>query len=210
MHNNVSGEQQTASLEVDPRFWSGGTINTVTTYLSVPETLDEGTYSLGLWMPDVEASLRNDVRYSIQFANVGVWDPVSGINWLTDSLVVSQAAPGPLYEGLTEFAEVTDLSELQVTGDLDDDGDADGADMLMWQRGERADVLRASDLDAWRENFGSARDFTFMNLPGDDALIWRRLLGGRVAVEAMAGVPEPTDLLLLLIAAVGAPFARRR
>jgi hypothetical protein len=161
--NNASGEQQTASLEVDPRFWSGGTTNTVTAYLAVPESLAEGTYSLGLWMPDLEESLRTDVRYSIRFANVGLWDPATGINSLTDSLVVSQAAPGPQYENLTQFAEVTDLESLRLSGDFDGDGVVDGADFLMWQRGESPHGVEAAGLETWRANYGYPKDLAIGN-----------------------------------------------
>ncbi len=41
-------------------------------------------------------------------------------------------------------------------GDFDDDGDVDGFDFLMWQRGESPNPLSPSDLLAWQTNYGAA------------------------------------------------------
>lgn len=71
-------------------------------------------------------------------------------------------------------------------GDFDLDGDVDGADFLVWQRGGSPNPLSAADLATWKGGFGSA--------------------------EAVAGaVPEPGTLGLAL-AAVGvvAGCTRRR
>jgi len=40
-------------------------------------------------------------------------------------------------------------------GDIDVDGDVDGADFLLWQRGDSPNPLSATDLALWEENFGS-------------------------------------------------------
>jgi hypothetical protein len=71
-------------------------------------------------------------------------------------------------------------------GDFDLDGDVDGADFLVWQRGGSPNPLSAADLAIWKGGFGSA--------------------------EAVAGaVPEPGTLGLALAAvAVGAGCTRRR
>lgn len=42
-----------------------------------------------------------------------------------------------------------------IPGDFDSDGDVDGADFLMWQRGEISNPPNQSDLDDWQEHFGT-------------------------------------------------------
>lgn len=90
------------------------------------------------------------------------------------------------------FAFVDFLSDLTapstgLAGDFDNDGDADGADFLAWQRGFPA-TFSAGDLADWQGNFG-------------------------VAANAAAGeaVPEPTTAAALLIAAsMGVVALQRR
>jgi hypothetical protein len=71
-------------------------------------------------------------------------------------------------------------------GDFDLDGDVDGRDFLVWQRGGSPNPRSAADLALWKTNFGTA-------------------------VAAAGAVPEPGSLVLAL-AALGmvAAAARRR
>ncbi len=71
---------QTLPVEsVDPRRWLPGD-HTVSLRITLPETLPEGTYTLALWLPDKYENLRSDPRYSIRFANEGVWNEEKGWN----------------------------------------------------------------------------------------------------------------------------------
>ncbi|MDZ4656073.1 MAG: DUF4832 domain-containing protein [Bythopirellula sp.] len=119
LKNNSTGVISSAPLQIDPRFWSGGTSNDVQALLSVPDDMPEGTYTVGIKMPDLAASLRNDVRYSIRFANDGVWDSVTGINVLKTDLQITSTAPGASYQVGAEFEEVQDTSILLLAGDFD-------------------------------------------------------------------------------------------
>jgi len=65
---------------LDCFLWSGGTSSQIEAYLSILADMEEGTYTVGLWIPDAENSLRNDVRYAVRFANTGVWDGDTGIH----------------------------------------------------------------------------------------------------------------------------------
>lgn len=134
LENNTTGEISAAPLQVDPRFWSGGSTNQVETVLAVPDDMVEGSYTVGIRMPDIEESLHDDVRYSIQFANQGVWDADEGINVLKTNLQISEEAAGAAYQVGEEFAEVLDPDALLLAGDFDVDGDVDGSDFLTWQR----------------------------------------------------------------------------
>jgi hypothetical protein len=43
-----------------------------------------------------------------------------------------------------------------LTGDFDNDGDVDGRDFLVWQRGGSPNALNAGDLADWQANYGAA------------------------------------------------------
>jgi hypothetical protein len=70
-----------------------------------------------------------------------------------------------------------------LSGDFDGDGDVDGRDFLVWQRGGSPNALSAGDLAAWQTNYGAPP-----------------------LTANLASVPEPSALLLLVcgMAACGA------
>jgi hypothetical protein len=70
-------------------------------------------------------------------------------------------------------------------GDFDNDGDVDGRDFLVWQRGDSPSPLSAGDLAEWQNAYG---------------------MGGLSAVS----VPEPTSIVLLFGTIVGSVLVRRR
>ena len=72
-------------------------------------------------------------------------------------------------------------------GDFDFDGDVDGADFLIWQRGGSPNPLSASDLADWRANYGT---------------------GSSVATNV--AVPEPVSDLLAIAGTVIICLSRRR
>ncbi len=192
LRNNTTGAVVTAALAADPRFWSGGTTQNLATQLVLPNGLAEGTYTVALWMPDKETSLRSDVRYAIRFANQGVWEASTGYNVLTNSLSVSAAAPGPNFVGVTALAEAANLASLVLAGDYNRDGAVDAADFTTWRDGLGGSVLTpfagadgngnsqidAADLAVWSANFG-------VTLPASSA--------------AANAVPEPAALVMVLV-----------
>jgi hypothetical protein len=74
-----------------------------------------------------------------------------------------------------EYMEIR-LAAPGVPGDFDEDGDVDGRDFLVWQRGGSPTPLSASDLATWKANYGT---------------------GTLSAVSA--AVPEPSSALLLTL-----------
>lgn len=92
---------------------------------------------------------------------------LSGMNWITSQLYTT----GTLLVALP--------------GDFDADGDVDGRDFLIWQRGGSPDPLSAGDLNDWKANYG---------------------LGALSA--ASTAVPEPGGLLLALLGIY--PLSRKR
>jgi len=79
----------------------------------------------------------------------------------------------------------TGVLSVGYRGDFDFDGDVDGRDFLIWQRGGSPTALNASDLADWQGNYGV----------------------GTVTAEATA-VPEPCAGILALFLGLG--FCMRR
>ena len=67
-------------LKSDPRYWMPGTTVVYQT-IDIPSGIS-GTVKLYLNLPDPCATLHNDPRYSIRFANAKVWDEDTGYNLL--------------------------------------------------------------------------------------------------------------------------------
>ena len=72
--------------------------------------------------------------------------------------------------------------------DFDNDGDVDGYDFLIWQRGGTIPPLGTAELVLWQTKYGS-------NMP--------------LTASAHA-VPEPTTWILIALAVAGGNLTRRR
>jgi hypothetical protein len=57
-----------------------------------------------------------------------------------------------------EWAELNFESMFALAGDYDLDGDVDGRDFLVWQRGASPNPLSAGDLADWQNNYGGGQD----------------------------------------------------
>jgi endonuclease/exonuclease/phosphatase family metal-dependent hydrolase len=58
-----------------------------------------------------------------------------------------------------------DLNYSNQPGDFDFDGDVDGRDFLMWQRGESSDPLSMDDLADWQANYGAGFFLAYAAVP---------------------------------------------
>jgi hypothetical protein len=96
--------------------------------------------------------------------------------------------PSRLYFGGDDSVTFKDfsvvVSDVGQEGDFDEDGDVDGRDFLVWQRGSSTNPLSAGDLADWQANYGA---------------------GG---LAAIASIPEPGSALLLVLGAI-AGMARK-
>ena len=73
------------------------------------------------------------------------------------------------------------VSEAGIAGDFDEDGDVDGDDFLIWQRGDSPNPFSQNDLDDWEENYGTSNDVNSISTASSSAV-----------------VPEPEGLVLVL------------
>ena len=79
-------------LQTDPRRWlPNGETAVINETIMLPDDMPVGTYSLHLYMPDAYASIADDPRYAIRFANVGTWDAETGMNSLNASIQVTDS-----------------------------------------------------------------------------------------------------------------------
>jgi hypothetical protein len=97
--------------DVDPRRWppEAGS-RSFTRGLTVPTAA--GTYTLALWLPDKEPSIRDNPKFAVRFANTvnsgaaTVWNATEGYNVITTSFVIGSA---PLNPGTIDGAFTTTL-----------------------------------------------------------------------------------------------------
>jgi hypothetical protein len=83
----------------DPRKWSSGTEQIVTANITLPADIKAGNYDLFLHLPDPQPTLYGRPQYSIQLANLNVWDATTGYNSFQHTVNIvrggSTPAPGP-------------------------------------------------------------------------------------------------------------------
>lgn len=80
-------------LVSDPRRWlPNGETTVISETVTIPKDVPVGSYDLYLYMPDAYASIADDPRYAIRFANVGTWDAETGMNRLNASMQVTAGA----------------------------------------------------------------------------------------------------------------------
>lgn len=76
-------------LPTDPRTWYPELASiTINGTIDIPSSVAEGTYRLYLHLPDACASIANDARYAIRFANTNMWDKETGWNDLNATIQV--------------------------------------------------------------------------------------------------------------------------
>jgi len=89
LRNTSTGAVFLLPLNADPRRWLPGSTITVNQSLTLPSTLPAGSYAMLLALPDAASNLAPLPSYSIQFANVGLWEASTGFNSLKTTLVVT-------------------------------------------------------------------------------------------------------------------------
>jgi hypothetical protein len=115
-------------------------------------------------------------------------------SWLLVGVVDDR--PGDL-DSLSANTVVAFTATANVTGDFDADGDADGADLMRWQRGLGKTIgSKLADGDGDRDGDVDAADLA----------VWK----GDFAVPASAAVPEPSTLAMAAAALMSLGMRRRR
>ena len=119
-------------LQSDLRTWRPNGINkSINENVTIPEDLPAGEYELLLHLPDAYATLANDPRYAIRFANKNTWEPATGYNKLNATVTVTtqqtpvdppqppQPGDATLLPATLNKANVTDVSDDMTWYDTD-------------------------------------------------------------------------------------------
>lgn len=98
-----SSKEYRLALSSDPRTWlPNGVVSEAKDSLTIPAEAEEGIYQIYLYLPDAYASLADDPRYAVRFANEGVWNSETGMNALGATVEIKAAGepdPDPDPEG---------------------------------------------------------------------------------------------------------------
>lgn len=88
MRNDLTTNEDTINLNLDPRFWLPNNTHSVTTNIPLPGSVVPGDYSIFLYLPDLEPTLSDRPEYSIRLANTSVWESSTGYNDLLHTFAV--------------------------------------------------------------------------------------------------------------------------
>ena len=102
------------------------------------------------------------------------------------------------FSNLLVTGELSVVSAIAENADFDGDGDVDGQDFLIWQRGFGSPASLATG-DA--NNDG--------NVDADDLAIWQTQYGGMLELAANVAIPEPCTAYLTAIASMAVFMMRR-
>ncbi|MCD4652168.1 MAG: DUF4832 domain-containing protein [Candidatus Cloacimonetes bacterium] len=97
-NNSVIAEYQLTE-NADPRRWlpEDGVV-TLGEPIRIPDTLSQSEVTFALYMPDEAVSIQYRPDYSVQFANIGVWDPIHGHNVLLNVVNIKDWLKGDFNE----------------------------------------------------------------------------------------------------------------
>ena len=96
-------ERYNILLPTDPRLWSPSNTSLINLHLKLPAGIVSGNYKLAFWLPDGYDSLKEDSRFSVQFANDMIWDEENGYNVIGDIKINSTSIDESNQNNSTEF-----------------------------------------------------------------------------------------------------------
>ena len=178
--SNVNGA---TSVAFDVRFDDSFPNNPTFTKFAVHFSDDQGTFydaegasfngtpeigTTGTVTIPLSSMVDNTSSQSLASAGLAV-----GTNFLRIGIATNTNGAG-IYQ-IDNFRVIRPLGS--DSGDFDEDGDVDGNDFLVWQRGGSPNPLSPADLALWREQYGMSPS----------------------VVAAAQAVPEPHSLLLVLL-----------
>jgi len=103
LRNRQTRKEYYLPVPEEPRLWMPGTTKIVNIKGGIPANIPPGVYEVLLNLPDPTTKLYNRPEYSIRFANLNVWEPSTGYNYLQTSVIVAPKASGGEYSGKDFF-----------------------------------------------------------------------------------------------------------
>lgn len=89
--NNAS-HTYSLPLSSDPRLWTPGQTTTVNETITLPESIEQGTYNLYLHLPDIASTLASNPSFAVRCANKDVWDASTGWNNLKAQITINKGS----------------------------------------------------------------------------------------------------------------------
>jgi hypothetical protein len=124
LKNTTSAEKYYLNTQIDPRFWNlNDTIN-LNISAGLGTDIPDGTYDVYLNLPDPQPLVYNNPNYSIQLANTGLWDAITGFNSLNHSLIINKNVNLSKFKGdlifQSENKTILDQTTISASGNLSD------------------------------------------------------------------------------------------
>jgi hypothetical protein len=118
----------------DIRYWLPGEVS-LQGSVEIPVFLGDGNYSVAIRFPDRDEGLAGNPAYSIQLANVGMWEEEKGLNHLNHIVSVGTGGAGSL-PAAPSTLEASTVSETEITLSWTDGSDNETGFELMRATGE--------------------------------------------------------------------------
>lgn len=134
--NTLTGirtDLQYSGTHSDIRFWLPGEI-LLEGSVTIPLSLPDGNYKMYLRFPDLSKSLADNPAYSIQLANPGIWEPVTGMNALCHIITIGSGGEGSL-PAIPGHPEATTVSESEIALVWTDQSDGETGFEIMRSEG---------------------------------------------------------------------------
>ena len=144
LRNKISGKIFVFDTKEEPRFWNLNQDINLSYKTGLPDNLPEGNYDLLLNMPDPETSLYDNPDYSIQLANLGLWEKTTGFNSLSHIITISSKSSAKKFTGDNFFqeknSEVLNYTNVKIDGNL---GNWQNIDTLAFAQNQGSSILKA-------------------------------------------------------------------
>ncbi len=146
LRNVETQEEYYLPLDSDPRLWPlNDTIN-LTINSGIPDLMEGGNYEVFLFMPDPEGNLTLRTDYTLQMANTGTWDSVSGYNSLLHAVNINEDNVGEAYAGRDFFRKKNQVIQNNIQIIIDGySEDWEAVPLLYTDPLQNAEVLKVTN-----------------------------------------------------------------
>ncbi len=124
LRNSENGEEYSALIDTDPRFWPLHDTISLSMEAGLPNAITGAIYNVFLSLPDPAITLRNNPDYSIRLANEGIYEKSTAHHSLLHNILISQENNVSTYEGENFFignqGEIPTGIHIHIDGQPDD------------------------------------------------------------------------------------------
>lgn len=168
----------------------------VETYLVIDDDPDDSGFGWDIGAVGYDVSYIEEIRATFfvgDFTGTSPSWPANGGAFLVDNALL-EIFPDEATMLATPNPNPNPAAPPTAPGDFDEDGDVDGRDFLIWQRGGTTPALGPGLLDDWQTHYGNGTMTATIMAYGQSVL---------------ATVPEPTSAVLVMMAGLALVGIRR-